>query len=78
MRAQIGCKIVLFIQVKILAAMCNDLLSTAPLRTELDKREENEQVIAGQGGEGGSIPMRTPEERAQRQAAVSLLHRLEA
>ena len=59
-------------QARILAAMCNDLLSTAPIRFEIDKREENEQLIAGRGGEGGRMPMRTPEERAQRQAPVCL------
>ncbi len=58
------------IQAQILAAMCNDLLSTAPIRSEIDRREASEQLISGKGGEGGVMPMRTVEERAQRQAPV--------
>lgn len=59
-------------QAKILAAMCNDLLSITPIRLEIERREDSEQLIAGLRGEGGVMPMRTLEERAQRQAPVSI------
>lgn len=61
------------LQAKILAAMCNDLLSTAPIRSEIDRRELNGQLNAGLGGEGGAMPMRTQEERSQRQLTVSFI-----
>ena len=50
--------------------ICDDLLSTAPIRSEIDRREAAGQLVAGKGGEGGAMPMRTTEERSQRQSAV--------
>lgn len=57
-------------QAKILAALCNDLLSTAPVRSEIDRREAADQIIAGQGGEGGVMPMRSADERSERQTLI--------
>ena len=58
-------------QAEILAVLCNDLLSTAPIRTEIDKREADGHLISGRGGEGGAMPMRSREEREQRQSLMS-------
>ena len=45
------------------------------MRAEIDRREAAGQFVAGRGGQAGANPMRTPEERAERQKLiVSELH----
>ena len=52
-------------QAEILAALCNYLLDTHPIRREIDRREGEGQWVAGKGGEGGAFAMRTDEERTK-------------
>lgn len=40
------------------------------VRAEIDKREAQGHLVAGRNGAGGTCPMRTPAQRAQRQTAV--------
>ncbi len=40
------------------------------VRAEVDRREAAGQFVAGRGGEGGANPMRSPEERVERQKLI--------
>ena len=45
-------------------------LQVRSVRAEIDRREAAGQFVAGRGGEAGANPMRTPEERAERQKLI--------
>ena len=59
----------MLVQAAALAALCNGLLDTQLVRSEINAREAAGQYIAGERGQGGVYPMRSAESRAKRSAA---------
>ena len=54
-----------------LAALCNGLLDTRLIRSQINAREAAGMWVAGPGGIGGTFPMRSLETRAKRAAAAA-------